>query len=409
MSIRKHYGGNADRAREAIVEWILATGAEPGSKLPSQAELVKLLNCSETTVHKAMKELAQQGFIRRKVGQGSFLRMAPTPTPAPANPLTTNGALGSNGLTRGHRILVCSIDDETSERLDSPAHEILSKAEGELLAISRQSQVTMKVFRRRNEFESFVRSQAPQGVLLDWRSVSGELRPTFAEEFLKGRGIPAVHALHACFLDFALRHIVTLDNTRIGHLAMEHLIGLGHERVMVVGTKTAYEFQQARIQAAANLAKAHGCPCIVFHPQSIPARANEWRETGRLAFQHYRGLAPEARPTAIFAVNDKIGASFVDAAIADGLRVPDDVSVIGVDNEIGLYFHSGINLTTIEPNRPEVGRCAARWLMDLVRGMGEDDSTSKILRVSPTLIPRESTRRLADILDEPETVAAAEG
>ena len=98
-------------------------------------------------------------------------------------------------------------------------------------------------------------------------------------------------------------------------------------------------------------------------------------------------LTQHNRPTAIFAFNDTIAAGALRYALEQGIAVPDELSIIGVDNQPLASFISP-RLTTVAQPMVELGRTAARLLLDRVQGLSGPPEQ----RVLPTqLIIRETT------------------
>ena len=101
-------------------------------------------------------------------------------------------------------------------------------------------------------------------------------------------------------------------------------------------------------------------------------------------------LALPDRPTAVFAANDLMAMGIVRATRAGGLHVPDDLSVIGLDN-IWLVTDMEPPLTTVDLPRYEIGRIAMEMLFELLSRA--DDSQEGVLhqQVKTSLIVRQST------------------
>jgi LacI family transcriptional regulator len=169
---------------------------------------------------------------------------------------------------------------------------------------------------------------------------------------------------------------VTVDNRRGIELAFEHLRVLGHRRIGYVsgisGAHTAHE----RMDAYRDL--ADGDPVV------LDAGADT--EAGERAAAQF--VAMTNRPTAIIAANDMTAFGVVSGLAARGLRVPEDVSVIGFDGlSLGGRFNPG--LTTIRQPIADMGSIA----MDLAKRKAADGSAGHVV-LQPELLVRASTAGL---------------
>jgi LacI family transcriptional regulator len=169
---------------------------------------------------------------------------------------------------------------------------------------------------------------------------------------------------------------VTVDNRRGIELAFEHLRVLGHRRIGYVsgisGSHTAHE----RMDAYREL--ADGDPVVLDGGADTGA--------GERAAAQFVAMAN--RPTAIIAANDLTAFGVISALAAQGLRVPDDVSVIGFD---GLSLGGRFNprLTTIRQPIADMGSIA----MDLAEKKAADGSVEHVV-LQPELLVRASTAGL---------------
>ena len=100
-------------------------------------------------------------------------------------------------------------------------------------------------------------------------------------------------------------------------------------------------------------------------------------------------LIASGLPDALFAANDMIAIGALHALHQHGLRVPEDVAVVGFDNTIGAEFLLP-SLTTVAQPFAEVGREALRHLVYLLEG--DDSSVGSPSTLSPRLVVRRSTR-----------------
>ncbi|MDO0938400.1 LacI family DNA-binding transcriptional regulator [Streptomyces sp. DG2A-72] len=154
--------------------------------------------------------------------------------------------------------------------------------------------------------------------------------------------------------------VVAGDDEKGARLVTGHLIGLGHRRIAhIAGFGAVGELRRRSFEETM---RAHGLVDGAVVEPSDMTEEGGYRTTVRL-------LSRPDRPTAVFAVNDIASAGALSAADELGLRVPRDVSVVGYDNtSISRLRH--VWLTTVDSAGHEVGRRAARRLLDRFEGRG---------------------------------------
>lgn len=163
---------------------------------------------------------------------------------------------------------------------------------------------------------------------------------------------------------------VVIDDERGGQLATEHLIALGHRRIAFISSRleNPFLFITNRIRFR-GYQKALAAANIPFNPayqrQGGHDRAAAYQMTLEL-------LALPEPPTAIFASSDTHALGAMEAIHSKGLRIPDDISVIGYDDiEAAAY----LNLTTIRQPMYRSGQEAVWLLLDLITGDAPDETT----------------------------------
>lgn len=174
--------------------------------------------------------------------------------------------------------------------------------------------------------------------------------------------------------------MVTTDDVKVGLLATNHLIGLGHRRVGHL-KGTAASTAQMRFEGYKK----------ALLKNRIPFDASLVRECGFSEEDGYRSmkewLATNHAPSAIFAANDPAAIGAMTAINEGGLRIPDDVAIVGGGN-----IHYGdmlrVPLTTVAWSTSEMGQNAARLLVAMVEGKKRPKETHII--VEPELVVRES-------------------
>lgn len=175
---------------------------------------------------------------------------------------------------------------------------------------------------------------------------------------------------------------VDVDDRAMAREAVDHLLDLGHEHVAMVRTSdtdaTTWDADLLRVAGYREALLSRGAPArpelLVTEPWSVDAGA---RALERL-------LATDPAPTAVFAYSDELAAGVVLGARRAGLRVPEDLSVLGVD---GHPFASLLGTTTVDQHVVRQAEEAAAMTVRLLRGEGG----TRAVRVPHTFVDRGST------------------
>jgi LacI family transcriptional regulator, repressor for deo operon, udp, cdd, tsx, nupC, and nupG len=177
-----------------------------------------------------------------------------------------------------------------------------------------------------------------------------------------------------------LPHVVVNDRTA-ARAVVEHLFGLGHRRFGFISGPAGNINSEDRLLGFREALAA---------ARLDPDRATYWAGdfmlgSGVRAAEQF--LAARRRPTAVFAASDHMAISFMKTVRAAGVRVPDDVSVVGFD---GIEFADFVEptLTTVRQPRYELGRTGARVLLEAMRS---EPTPPGIVELEAPLIVRDST------------------
>jgi len=181
----------------------------------------------------------------------------------------------------------------------------------------------------------------------------------------------------------AFVHSVMIRNQEGSRAAASHLIGLGHRRIAYLGDQTGYQSDAERCAGYREALEAAG---IVFTPELV-VQGDGKPEGGQRAMNQL--LALRNPPTAVCCYNDMTALGAMRAIRLHGLRVPEDISVVGFDD---LFFASYTDppLTTVRQPMRCMGKLAMESLFKLMSG---DESEIRI-KVDAELIVRESTARV---------------
>jgi len=193
--------------------------------------------------------------------------------------------------------------------------------------------------------------------------------------------IPVVYAFAPCERDDGRSFVP--DEVQGGSLAAEHLLGLGRRRLAhITGPETWLSARQ-RARGVLDSVASAGATLVqpVLHG---PDWSQRW---GRIAARMVLAASPDV--DAISCGSDQIAVGVIDALVAQGRSVPDDVSVVGYDNWEVFAADSHPTLTTVDMNLEAIGREAALALV-AEAGVG-----SGVSRQPGRLVVRESTAPVA--------------
>ncbi len=222
----------------------------------------------------------------------------------------------------------------------------------------------------------FVRRSAVDGLIVI-APVSENVELAHA---LEAHGTP-VAAVNSVALDFQRNKIVSREREACALIA-RHFIELGHREIgMISGPLVQRAARERQIGFVGALAAAG----IEIRPENV--LEGDWTfESGLECAQ--RLIASPHRPTAVYAGNDRMAAALIKIALRNGLRVPEDLSIVGFDDS---YLARVLTpaLTTITRPFEEIGEGAAHWLLASRDAANEDEALLRFFDLK--LTRREST------------------
>jgi DNA-binding LacI/PurR family transcriptional regulator len=177
---------------------------------------------------------------------------------------------------------------------------------------------------------------------------------------------------------------IVLDHDRAAVLALNHLKDLSHKRIAFMKGNPLSSDSKDRWDAICRVAAQIG---MGVDPE-LTVQINTDDPTPRLGYPFAKQLLERHKPfTALFAYNDISAIGAVRALQEHGLRVPQDVSVIGFDDIPSAAFHTP-SLTTVRQPLTRMGAVAAESLLERIEGKREYPSE---IAIEPELVIREST------------------
>lgn len=173
---------------------------------------------------------------------------------------------------------------------------------------------------------------------------------------------------------------VTADDTVGATAAMQYLFELGHRRVGHIAGPLQHDDALDRLSAYSTFGHANGL-----------AMPDRWIGMGDYSFENVRDIAREIlslsdRPTAIFAANDLMALAVLEAAHHFGIRVPEELSVVGFDDSQDAHRADPPLTTVLQPTEEVARRCIQSLMQSLATGQPPEN-----ILLETTLVIRRST------------------
>ncbi len=177
------------------------------------------------------------------------------------------------------------------------------------------------------------------------------------------------------------------DSDSISRLAARHLLSLGLPNYAFATFRLPMFWARERSEAFAEAVAKSGKGCFVFDPE------RELRPDARQR-QLTAWLRNLPRPCGIFAANDYVGEEIINICGQLGISVPNDIAVLGVDNDEQICERLVPTLSSIAPDFVYGGYLAAKMLGEAIDGAATPDGDVSLF-ATDRLVVRQSTRRIA--------------
>lgn len=318
---------------------ILSGHYKVGQRVPSESQLSRRFKTTRVTVGKAMRELEHAGFLERRSGSGSYARLPDR---------TETKFLGLLVPNLGEGEIFEPICSAIASAVRAHQFTVLWGQSPAPLPADKSHQAERLC-------QDYI-EQKVDGVFftpIELTSGTEEANQRITD-MLDRAGIPLV-LLDSDVVGFPQRSrydLVGIDNRRAGYVLTEHLIQHGHGQIEFVSRPNSAHTIEARIA---------GYQEALFRHRITP-QAN-WIHSGETAeIEFVRHLLAGRAPDAFVCGNDYTAAQLMQNLLALGVRVPEDVAVVGVDD---LKFAKllGIPLTTIHQPCAALGAAAVEAMI----------------------------------------------
>lgn len=338
---------------------ILEQELAPGSKLPYERELCEQYGVKRVTIRKSLEMLAQEGLIIKRMGLGSFVAEGSAPAPA-ANP---DSAATILFIMRRNENDIYHNTSSCNTRIFFEVEQICRR-NGYLLSyvgLDEESSVM-----------EIAREHPVSGVFL----VSSYHDNTIKE--LTRMKMPTVLLNH---YDPRMLSVMP-DNQHMLSLVVSYLVEMKHRRIAYVDGMPDSRNAQERWEAFRFAMQEHGLqaePDLYF--------VGNWTfDGGRAAAREL--LKSRRMPTAVFAASDMMAAGVMEELRSAGLRIPEDISVVGYDNlDIDVLLSPPLSSATIDFKH----MCQVAFEhLKMVMENGDREMDHYVIRMPASLIRRDS-------------------
>jgi DNA-binding LacI/PurR family transcriptional regulator len=327
---------------DGLREMVLALS--PGDRLPSLSELERHFQVAKSTVQLAVADLREEGLIYRRQGSGTFV--AERREAGPAGGLT--GKIASPRAQAGF-LAVMRTHGNPNNIFQTIVESIEEEArqQGQAIVLTLEPDMGRNLNRatelwRDGKIDGFIHVGST-----NWEQFS-ELPGVIIGEVPESAGA----------------HQVVVDNFGAGVRAAEYLTSLGHRRLAYLATPgflpgglRAKGFTEGAARVGATVTTA-----VATWPGVAP-----WQDREHLKQLLGGLLQGDAPPTAFFACHDSLAIALLNAFAAMGVKVPEEVSVIGFDDLPLIASHHYPPLTTVRMPCSSLARLAFQTLNEAIQ------------------------------------------
>lgn len=330
-----------------------------GTKLPSEHELTEQFQMSRQTVRRALSALEERGEVERRRGSGTYVA----------------ATVKIPGKTRTVAVLLTYIDTYIFPSIMKGIEAVLSDS-----SITLQIAVTdNSIEKERIHLQEFLRSKNIDGLIAE--TVKSALpNPNLSlYEAIQREGIPVLF-LNSFYRELDIPHI-SLDDQKAGYLAARHLLECGHRRI---GGIFKADDGQGHLRYAGYMKALMEYDIPISGSRILWLDSEEIREIdgeGERIRKRLSGC------TACVCYNDEIACRLVRILEDKGIHVPQNMSVVGIDDS-SLARLGSVPLTSVKNPAEELGRTAARSMSGAVCYKEK----LQTMELEPELVMRSSVR-----------------
>ncbi len=323
-----------------------------GAKIPSVRQLTERYGVSMPVVRQALQHLASEGVIETLHGKGSFVRKRP-----------------EQRASVSAQTLVFMLTDATPMKMN---YFLRVLPEVEKSAVMHGLSVEFNQFNPEIA-NATINQSRPRGVI--W---CGGGNTHYVEDMVR-RQLPVVAVGDGPDVEGVTR--IVNDDFEGGYIAGKYLFGLGHRHACVIQRQGSLTYARRRLAGFRHAAEE-------FSGTRVDVMACDGADATEIATDM---LDVADRPTAVFGTSDRLAHAVMRVANEMGMRLPEDLSVMGFGDEPFAEFMMPA-LTSIRINLTQLGRACVQALLDKQSGNAND--WVREIKLDVQLVERSSAQRI---------------
>lgn len=304
-------------------------------KLPGERVLAKKYNVSYMTVRKAVEGLVEKGILYKNTTKGTFV----------------SNRKVSNKITKNIGFF---LDETIEDGISSPYYSLIFKAiEKEVKNIG----YNLTLFSDPNDLNPLNSQKKIDGVIFCFF-------PRLTEEIKKLKELIPIVLLDNISSDLSIPS-VTIDNFNSSHKSAEYLRSLGHQRIGFISGLLNSDVCKDRLLGYTSIMSHNG----MDNTTNLIYKGDYSYESGEKGAEYFLSLTKI--PTAIMCANDSMAIGAMKVVQAQGLLVPDDISIIGFD-DIEVASRVYPSLTTVAAPIKKIAKKSVKMLVSAIKGENLD-------------------------------------
>jgi len=315
-------------------------------KIPTELTLQNKYQVSRHTIRKSISELSNKGFLKREKGSGTYV----------SRQYRSKNNTISNSKTIG--VITTYISDYIFPSIIRGIEQRLNEDNYSLLLASTNNDV-----KQEKKALEMMLSNGVKGLIVE-PTKSNLYNPNIAYYLsFKEHNIPFV-MINASYEELDVPFLC-LDDIQSGYLATKELIDNGHKNIGLISKMDDLQGKY-RMKGYINALEKEG---LKFQSENIFTYSTS---TKARMFTDLKKFITHVRKsvTAIVCYNDEIGLEVVNVCNDLKISIPDQISIIGQDNSY-ISQNANIKLTTLTHPQEVMGRDAANWIIEKIRGIKE--------------------------------------